>query len=126
MIVVQTISLNDATVGVLSHGTFRCFTLELPNLDNMSNISCIPRGTYECEPHVSPSQGKCLSIKGVPGRTHVLVHAGNYVSDIRGCCLVGESIADINKDGIPDVTNSRNTLKALLDTVDRRTKIMFI
>lgn len=126
MIVVQRIHLNDVTLGVMSHGGFRCFTLELPSRDNMSNVSCIPAGTYDCEITESPSQGTCLAIKDVPNRTHVLIHAGNYTRDIRGCCLVGETISDIDNDGIPDVTNSRSTLAALMATVDRRTKIMFI
>jgi hypothetical protein len=29
--------------------------------------------------------------------------------------LVGEELADINKDGLPDVTNSKKTMKMLLD-----------
>lgn len=128
MIVVQTISLDDSTVGVMTYGSsFRCVTLELPNKDNNSNVSCIPRGTYVCEKWTSPSKGECLRILDVPNRTDVLVHAGNYTSQILGCCLVGDSLTDMNADGILDVTNSKKTLEKLLAAIpDRRTKIMFI
>ena len=42
------------------------------------------------------------------------VHSGNYTSQILGCILVGDGIKWLNRDSIPDVTNSRNTLIKLL------------
>lgn len=106
---------NDCTVGVLNFGDFRCFTLELPDFNNKQNISCIPHGVYSVEKIVSPSLGACFNIKNVTGRDYIRIHAGNYTSQIQGCVLVGESLADINKDGTPDVTSSKKTLNALLD-----------
>lgn len=114
---IQTIKLKDCTIGVLTVGGFRCHTLELPWLDNKRRVSCIPAGTYEYSKHVSPSQGPCLSIKNVVGRTHILIHKGNFTRNVLGCIAVGESIVDIDKDGIPDVTSSVKTLDALLDAV---------
>ena len=49
----------------------------------------------------------------VPDRNYILIHAGNYYSDIRGCILVGMDHLDINKDGFKDVTYSKDTLKKL-------------
>lgn len=107
----------DCTVGILTFDKFRCFTLELPDLDNATNISCIPEGTYKVTKHNSPSKGECLKIHNVVGRSNILIHIGNYTSDILGCILVGERLADIDGDSIPDVTSSSKTLRELLSTV---------
>lgn len=107
----------NCIIGVFDYGNFTGFTLELPFLDNQTNVSAIPPGFYNCEKITSPSLGKCIDIKNVIGRTYIRIHSGNYTSQIQGCVLVGDSIKDINGDDIPDVTNSRNTLSALLEAV---------
>lgn len=110
---------DDCTIGILEctkgNQKFRCFTLELPYRNNKSNISCIPRGEYPCYKTVSPKFGDCLAVDEVNGRSFIRIHKGNFTYQIEGCILVGDSLADINKDGIPDVTNSVKTLNALLE-----------
>ena len=113
-IVVQTICYGDSTIGRMSCGDLHCFTLELPWLGNEQSVSCIPEGKYTVELIDSPSNGMCLAIQGVEGRTHIQIHSGNYTRQIRGCMLVGDSIKYLDGDDIPDVTNSRNTLSKLL------------
>lgn len=108
---------DDCTLGVLNYYGFRCFTLELPWKDNKTNVSCIPAGTYKCKKIVSPSLGECIEVADVTGRTYIRIHKGNYTSQIQGCVLVGDSIRDINGDGIPDVTNSTATLEKLMALV---------
>lgn len=114
----------DCTLGRLrledkEQGTteFQCFTLELPWKENARNVSCIPCGDYPAIAYASPSKGDVLLLKDVINRTFIEIHAGNFTSQIRGCILVGDGLKDINHDGIPDVTNSRNTLKRLLEVV---------
>lgn len=116
-LIVTRIEQDDCTVGVMNYGEFRCFTLELPWLSNAKYKSSIPVGTYRCTKWESPTFGNCLKIWNVHGRTDVLVHYGNYVSNTKGCILVGDSIRDINGDGIPDVTNSKKTVEKLLSVV---------
>ncbi|GAL18546.1 hypothetical protein JCM19235_1969 [Vibrio maritimus] len=99
---------------------FRCFTLELPWRNNQQNISCIPAGTYWAFKRISPSNGAVLQLEGVPNRTFIQIHKGNYTSQIAGCILVGDSLRDINGDGIPDVTNSTSTLHKLLERLPDR------
>jgi hypothetical protein len=53
-------------------------------------------------------------LENVPGRSFIQIHSGNYTSQIEGCIIVGDGIQYLNNDDIPDVVNSRNTLKALL------------
>ncbi len=53
-------------------------------------------------------------MEGVPDRSYILIHRGNYHTDIRGCILVGKYFKDINKDGVMDVVYSTDTVKKLL------------
>jgi hypothetical protein len=94
---------------------FFCFGLELPNLGNQPNVSCIPEGIYKARKHFSPSNKNCIEILGVPARTHIQIHAGNYTRNILGCLLVGDGIKYLDMDNIPDVTNSGNTLAKVLN-----------
>ncbi len=120
----QRIYRKDCTLGILDlvnefspmlpEPEFTCFTLELPDLNNQQNISCIPEGKYNCKLIVSPSLGRCIDVQDVYGRTYIRIHKGNFTSQILGCILVGDSIKDLNGDNIPDVASSKETLNALM------------
>lgn len=93
---------------------FECKTLELPWLNNQVQKSCIPAGKYQVVTRFSPKFRNHFHVLDVPGRTWILIHAGNYYTDILGCILVGQRHLDLNGDGFRDVTNSKNTLNKLL------------
>ena len=93
---------------------FSCFCLELPWANNTRFISCIPAGVYSLEPRFTEHRGKHLSVCGVKNRDLILIHAGNYAKDTKGCILPGDTFRDIDDDGHLDVTNSRKTLNRLL------------
>ncbi len=71
--------------------------MEPPWRDNRRNRSCIPAGLYEVVPHISPRFKRCLLVTNVPGRSHILFHAGNLGGDSErgwhthtaGCLLPG-------------------------------------
>lgn len=91
--------------------------LELPWLDNQTDKSCIKPGVYTCA-KMSNGSGKIrFSIRNVPGRTNVQIHAGNFVSgnkiDSKGCPLPGMFFDDINSDGCPDVVDSVHAMEEL-------------
>ena len=72
---------------------FRCWTCENPYLDNKVNVSSIPDGSYTMGRVDSPRFGKdCWSVLNVPGRSHILLHAGNKAKDTRGCILPGSGL----------------------------------
>ena len=96
---------DDCTIGRWRVNDFQCFTLELPNLDNQPNISCIYEDYFEYEKYKSPKHGNVLLLKDVRGRSMIEIHAGNYTSQILGCILVGDGIKWLNRDSIPDVKN---------------------
>ena len=107
---------HDCTIGIINYGlSARACTLELPNINNQQNVSCIPAGYYIAQYRKSPSNGDVIELKNVPQRSYIQIHSGNYTSQIEGCILVGDSLVDINKDGVLDVANSKGTLKKLLE-----------
>lgn len=93
---------------------FSCDTLELPWKDNKRNVSCVPSGDYKVVKRYSPKFGNHFHLTNVKDRSYILIHKGNYYTDIRGCILVGSDLTDINKDGHLDVISSGNTMNKLL------------
>lgn len=93
---------------------FSCDTLELPWKDNKRNVSCVPSGDYKVVKRYSPKFGNHFHLTNVKNRSYILIHKGNYYTDIRGCILVGSDLTDINKDGHLDVISSGNTMNKLL------------
>ena len=115
---------NEYTLGVLEYKDFKCFTLELPWLQNRRNISCIPKADfYKCVKHESPKHGEVIKITNVYDRDHILIHKGNFVRQIEGCILVGDSIKFLDNDSKPDVTNSAKTFNKLMSIVPSEFKL---
>ena len=75
-------------------GKLECFTLENPWKGNERNVSCVPAGTYKLRHTNSPRYGPdSLKLCDVPGRSHILIHQGNWERNTRGCILVGKQSA---------------------------------
>lgn len=91
------------------HCLFWCHILE--PFDNF------PAGRYKLTKYDSPTLGKVLlyDIKDKDGKLrYIEIHAGNFLSNTKGCQLPGDSIEDINSDGLYDVKNSKQTLTRLI------------
>jgi hypothetical protein len=83
----RTVSGPNGTLGVLSDGQFRCFTLEPPAT---GPHPAIPSGTYEIQMLHSPRFNRLVpTLIDVPGRSHILIHPGNTGEDTEGCILLG-------------------------------------
>jgi len=82
-------------------------------------ISCIPEGVYDYEVLESSPSIKYphVWIKDVPKRSGIKIHIANYVWQLRGCVAVGREFADIDRDGVIDVTESGATLKELIKLI---------
>ncbi len=77
--------------GILEANNFRCYTLERPYKDNLTFVSCIPCGEYKLKKGTFYAGGgyENYEIVYVEGRTNIEIHAGNVMTDSKGCILLG-------------------------------------
>lgn len=105
------------TLGRLTiDGSFQCYTLEdAQRTTKIKGQTAIPAGTYKLALRDSPRFGKdTLWLRDVPGFEWILIHGGNTERDTEGCILVGEALADWDKEPGPDaIVRSQAALKAL-------------
>jgi hypothetical protein len=120
------------TTGELSlyHGDillYRCKTVELPWKDNEPQVSCIPEATYNVSVVAATDKIKYrhLWVENVPKRSGIKIHVANYTRQLRGCIAPGISHADIDKDGIMDVTSSTKAMADIMAVVDKEGKHTF-
>lgn len=98
---------------------YSCFTGELPWRDNRVQMSCIPAGSYTCQPWHSRKYPNHYNVMDVPGRSAILFHSGNFsgardkgfLTNVEGCILVGKARGTIN--GQQAVLSSRLAMDAL-------------
>jgi len=116
------------TLGTLSLPSGKTLkTLERPWLNNQTNISCIPEGTYECTWLESSGSGKYVQVwhlQDVEGRTEILFHAGNLVRDTLGCILVGLKHGHLG--GEDAVLSSLKALKAMRSELEAKAFTLII
>lgn len=109
---------NEASLGTCivydgENQLYKSETLERAWMDNLSNISCIPVGTYPLKLEYSPRFKKDLwEVKDVPGRSECKFHASNHWHQLNGCIALGNKRKDIDGDDVKDVTNSRRAMEA--------------
>lgn len=115
LVLVRLDYLKDRTLGrleiykdLLHLGSF--VTLELPNKNNLRQVSCIPAGKYVLKAENHPTKGKCFRVLNVQGRDGVLLHRGNFPSDTLGCILPALRFEDIDHDGQMDVAASGSAM----------------
>ena len=119
---VRTETSDEGTFGYLYRpGNPPLATAEPPWRDNKIMRSCIPPGTYKIKLRRSKKYKKHYKVLGVPGRTWILIHWGNYAGDgkkgykfdTRGCILVGMQHGHLS--GQKVVLSSRAAMAELLD-----------
>lgn len=86
-------------------------TLENPWLSNQPYISCIPEGHYLCRRRLSPKFGDTYEVMNVPGRSHIIFHAGNTAKDTEGCILVANKLSEVQY----AIVESRSGLSRLFE-----------
>jgi len=126
MILIERMYRKNCTLGILTLNNFQCFTLELPDLNNERNVSCIPEGEYNYFFRESNKNGQVLQLENVPNRTFIQIHKGNFTRQIQGCILVGDGIKFLDDDNTPDITNSATTLNKLLFLSGEKGKIKVV
>ena len=82
------------------NGVFQCYTIELPWLNNESQVSCIPEGEYFVEKRYSQHFGRHLLVAPVSGRQLILIHpANNALQELKGCIAPVTSLLQIPGQG---------------------------
>lgn len=108
----------------------KCKSIELPWVNNQSNVSCIPEGEYNVIKETNPKRGKIFRLLYVRGRTGILFHVGNFVAgfvkDSEGCILPGNYFTDINDDGMLDIAESTLAMNTLWDLMPDKFKLHII
>lgn len=110
-------------LGLLYHGAQQvCLIGELPWRGNRPNLSCIPPGRYRVAYLARSASGKyrdVYHVLDVPGRSGILIHAGNLTGDRErglrtdsyGCLLPGRRVGRLG--GQRAVLASRGAMQDL-------------
>ncbi len=126
-VLIDRISGNEKqSLGVLSTPGFNCKTLELPDKNNASRVSCIPTGVYICKYTRSPLFSKnaghdvyTYEITKVPGRGGIRIHSANFARQLLGCVALGDAHKDLDIDGQLDVVHSGDTLRKFEEVMNK-------
>lgn len=87
---------NGVALGVLRDDSGRVFFTTFEDKP-------VPAGVYTVKrmpPEANPKHGECFELQNVPGRTDILIHAGNDEAASDGCILVGFGFRSEGKRGI--------------------------
>ena len=97
MLIVRDSYTDQNVLGSLFMGAEHVYyTLERPWLNNRRSVSCIPVGEYKGAVQYSPRFKALLpELLDVPGRSQILIHAGNTEADTQGCILLGMGRDDV-------------------------------
>jgi hypothetical protein len=106
----------QGTIGQVYTSDALLYSVELPWLKNERDISCIPSGIYRTEKHMwSVTSQVVPRLTNVPDREYILIHPGNYLSEIKGCILLGTSVG--MKNGQFFAKNSREAFRRFKNSV---------
>lgn len=103
-----------------SKSLYSYVAIELPWRDNKPNVSRIVPNEYDCTatrkatPNPRTKEREyALFFPYVPGRSQIMSHVANYVTELEGCIGPGLMFSDIDNDGVIDVANSRKALEQI-------------
>jgi len=126
VILTRTSGDDKQTLGVLTTDGFTCKSLELPDKNNASRVSCIPLGTYVCKysksPLFSKNAGKDVftyAVLNVPKRAGIRIHSANYARQLLGCIALGAAHKDLDIDGQLDVIHSGDTMRKFEEVMNK-------
>lgn len=134
MILTRFAYLPNLTLGWLAVDGLRLATIERPwipaetHRGGMPRISCVPDGTYALRAHSGPKFRNVWALVNPnldvhhmpsgPGRSAILIHAGNTVYDVIGCIAVGTRFG--GQGGVPTVLESQVALSMLRECLGDR------
>lgn len=102
----------EPNAGIFGYGNLTWDSFKFTSLENEKLF--IPAGIYKLEWHVSPHLGNATvpMLIGVPGRSEILLHWGNFEACSEGCILCG-TVRDGN-----DIDFTQETCKELFAKIN--------
>jgi hypothetical protein len=92
-------------------GKLLCYTIELPWIDNIKEVSCIPEGRYQLVKMYTKKFGLHYMVSNVPGRDDIFIHPANYaLRELEGCIA---PVSKILAHGLGE--DSRKAFRKLMD-----------
>lgn len=118
VILLRYFSDDYCTLGMLSVQGVKdpiLYTMERPWLNNEQEKSCIPSSVYKVKPYSSDKYPNVWEIQNVPNRSKILIHAANYVHELKGCIAVGRSTGYLDYKGAPlrAISSSKDAIQVL-------------
>lgn len=126
----RTNATDEATCGTLIVGGELLYTIEQPFRDNQQGHSCVPEGSYELIPYMSPKHGPTWQLHNpacnvwgrgpAPAgvRTFCEIHSANWAEQLEGCIALGlddqPSFDPLTGRVEPAVEHSRDAVAHLL------------
>ncbi len=105
---------------------YDCKTVELEVDKNEKCDDAIPAGLYTVQKRYSKKYGWHFHIKDVENRSLILIHNAKFSFQLLGCVAVGKKHIDSNKDGLKDITSSKNTMKEILKILPEEFKLKIV
>lgn len=91
------------------------FTLENPWKNNRRDVSCIPRGTYDCASYSGTIHKNVYRVLNVKNRGCILFHVGNWEHETKGCILPGTGTdPDCQPPMVMHSANAMNQLRKII------------
>lgn len=114
-------ALKNCTIGIFIANGKILYSLEPAWRDNERNISCIPKGEYDCHFMARSSSGKYRNVyhvKNVSDRSGILIHNGNIHQHTKGCILLGTKEGVLG--GQPAVLASRSAMNEIVRIMNKQ------
>lgn len=146
LILTRTQNDSERTLGTLTVGSISFATIERPwiphehGLGGANRRSCVPLGEYIVRPHhsrnfpntyalVNPDLGVWYQPYEIPkgqkwGRSAILIHVGNVVTDVVGCIAIGKEHGTLRDQ--PAVIRSTQAMRELDALLNRQTHSLLI
>jgi len=116
IVIIKRVHTPWGTLGKVTIGASKLWSIEKPWNNNKPFESCIPNGSYNCERYSSEKYPDTFQVLEVPNRTHILFHAGNNSGDVQGCIALGKARSIYNNKIM--VMDSQKAMRHFMDCME--------
>ncbi len=96
-----------------------------PDSETAGSDQRIKAGTYQILPYSSKKYSGVYELQKIPGRSKILIHAGNYHENTESCLMPGKNWG-VSEEKHYYVTDSKKALKEIFSAIESSTLISVI